>query len=66
MKVETIGIKIDRAIIFEMETTTTTKISTRVTMVTETIKVGPMFYFKIRMLVQGMVEVVRRELKICC
>ena len=51
---------------FEMETTTATKNLTGVTMVTETIEVGPMYHLKIGKFLLGMVEVVWRELNICC
>ena len=47
-----------RIIMFEMEITTTTKTSTRVTMVIEMIGMGPMFFLKIVKLFLGMVEVV--------
>ena len=66
IKVGTMRIKIERASMFEMETTTTKKTSTGVTMVTEMIEVGPMFHLKIGKLILGMVEVVYRKLKICC
>ena len=56
---------IERVIILEMESTTATTTSTGVTMVTETIGMGPMFNFKIGKLYLGMVEVVCHELKIC-
>ena len=59
------GTTTERAIMFEMETTTVTTTSTGVTMVTDTIEVVPMFRLKIRKLLLGMVEVVWRELKIC-
>ena len=55
-----------RVIMFEMEITTTTKTSTRVTMVIEMIGMGPMSLPKIMKLLRGMVEVVWRELRICC
>ena len=55
-----------RVIMFEMEITTTTTTSTGVTMVTEMIGMGPMFLLKIVKLLLGMVEVVWRELRICC
>ena len=56
----------ERVTMFEMATTITTTTSIGVTMVTETIRVGPMFHLKIGKLLLGMVEVVWRELKICC
>ena len=65
IKVETMGITKMRASMFEIETTTTTTTLTGVTMVTEMIEVGRMFYLKIEKFLQGMVEVVWRELKIC-
>ena len=65
IKVGTMGITTERAIMFEMEITTVTTISTRVTMVTKTIKVGPMFHLKIGKFLLMMVEVVWHELKIC-
>ena len=66
IKVGTMGIKIERAIMFDMEKTTTLTTSTGVNMITEMIKVGPMFHLKIGKLLLGMVEVVWRELRICC
>ena len=54
-----------RIIMYKMEITTATT-STRVTMVTEIIEMGPMFLLKIVKLLLGMVEVVWRELRICC
>ena len=55
-----------RVIISEMETTTATTTLTGVTMVTETTGMDPMFLLKIVKLLLGMVEVVCRELRICC
>ena len=55
-----------RVIMFEMEITTTTKTSTRVTMVIEMIGMGPKFLLKNVTLLIWMVEVVWRELRICC
>ena len=55
-----------RVIMSEMETTTVTTTSTGVTMVIETTGVDPMFLLKIVKLLLGMVEIVWRELKICC
>ena len=66
IKVGTMGIKIERAIMFEMGITTATKTSTRITMVTKMIAVGPMCHLKIVKLLLRMVEVVWRELRICC
>ena len=65
IKVGTVGTTTERAIMFEMETTTVTTTSTGVTMVIDTIEVVPMFRLKIRKLLLGMVEVVWHELKIC-
>ena len=50
----------------EMEIKTATTNSTGVTMVIEMIGMGPMFLVKIVKLILGMVEVVWRELRICC
>ena len=55
-----------RVIMSEMVTTTATTISTGVTMVIETTGVDPMFLLKIMKLLLGMVEIVWRELRICC
>ena len=55
-----------RVIMYEMEITTTTKTSTRVTMVIEMIGMGPMFLLKIVKLFLRIVEVVWHELSICC
>ena len=55
-----------RVIMSEMEITTATTTSTRVTMVTKMIGMSPMFILKIVKLLLGMVEVVWRELRICC
>ena len=57
VKVGTMGIKMERVTMFEMETT---KISTGVTMVVEMIRPVPMFHLKIGKLILGMVEVVWR------
>ena len=61
IKVRTMGITTERDIMFEMETTTVTTTSTGVTMITETIKVGPMFHLKIGMFLLGIIEVVCRR-----
>ena len=50
----------------ENETTAATTTSTRVTTVTEMIGMGPMSLLKIVKLLLGMVEIVWRELRICC
>ena len=55
-----------RVIMSEMEITTATTTSTGVTMVTEIIGIGPMFLLKIMKLLLGMMEVVWREMRICC
>ena len=55
-----------RVIMSEMVTTTATTTSTGVTMVIETTGVDPMFLLKIVKLLLGMVEIVWRELRICC
>ena len=55
-----------RVIMSEMEITTVTTTSIGVTMVTEIIGMGPMFLLKIVRLHLGRVEVVWRELRICC
>ena len=55
-----------RVIMSEMEITTATTTSIEVTMVTEMIGVGPMSLLKIVKLLQGMVEIVWHELRICC
>ena len=55
-----------RVIISEMEITITATTSTAVTTVTEVIGMGHMFLLKIVKLLLGMVEVVWRELRICC
>ena len=55
-----------RVIMSEIETTTATTTSTGVTMVTEMIGMSPMSLLKIVKLLLGMVEIVWRELRICC
>ena len=65
-KVETMVTITVRVIMSEMKTTTATKTSTWVTTVTEMIGMGPMFLLKIVMLLLEMVEIVWRELRICC
>ena len=65
-KVRTMVTTIVRVIMSEMETTIVTTTSTGVTMVIEMNGMGPMFLLKIVMLLLGMVELVWRELRICC
>ena len=55
-----------RVIMSEMETITATTTSTEVTMIIEMTRMGPMFLLKIVKLLLGMVEIVWRELRICC
>ena len=55
-----------RFIMSEMEIKTATTASTRVTPVVEMIGMSPMSLLKIVKLLLGMVEIVRRELRICC
>ena len=55
-----------RVIMSEMEIRTATTTSTGVTTVTEMIGMGPMSLPKIVKLLLGMVEIVWRELRICC
>ena len=55
-----------RFIMSEMENTSVTTTSTRVTTVTEMIGMGIMSILKIVKLLLGMVEIVWRELRICC
>ena len=65
-KVELMVTTIVRVIMSEMETTTATTTLTRVTMLIETTGMRPMFPLKIVKLLQGMVEIVWRDLRICC
>ena len=65
-KVGTMVITIVRVIMSEMETTTVTTTLTGVTMLIETTGMGPMSLLKIVKLLLGMVEIVWRELRICC
>ena len=55
-----------RVIMSEMVTTTATTTLAEVTTVTKMIGMGPMSLPKIVKLLLGMVEVVCRELRICC
>ena len=50
----------------KMETVTTTTTSTEVMIEIEMTGMGPMFLLKVVKLLLGMVEVVWRELRICC
>ena len=65
-KVRTMVTTTVRVIMSEMETTTATITSTGVTTVTEMIGMGFMSLLKIVKLLLGMVEIVWRELRICC
>ena len=65
-KVESMVTIIVRVIMSENETTTATTTSTGVTIVTKMIGMGPMSLLKIVKLLLGMVEIVWRELRICC
>ena len=65
-KVGSMVTTIVRVIMSEMETTTATTTSTVVTTITEMIGMGPMSLLKIVKLLLGMVEIVWRELRICC
>ena len=55
-----------RVIVPEMETTTATTTLTGVTMLIETTGMSPMSLLKIVRLLLGMVDIVWRELRICC
>ena len=55
-----------RVFMFDMVTTTATTTSTEVNTVTEMIGMGPMSLLKIVKLLLGMVEIVWRDLRICC
>ena len=57
------GITTEMVNMFKMETTTMTTTSTRVSMVTEMIKMGLMFHLKIGKFLLEMVEVVWRKLR---
>ena len=65
-KVGTMVTTIVRVIMSEMETTTATTTLTGVTMLIETTGMSPMSLLKIMKLLLGMVEIVWRELRICC
>ena len=65
-KVGTMVTTIVRVIMSDMETTIATTTSTGVTMVIETKGMDPMFLLKIVKLLLGIVEIVWRELRICC
>ena len=66
IKVGTMVTTIVRVIMSKMETTIATTTSTGVAMVTETTEMDLMFLLKIVKLLLGMVEIVWRELRICC
>ena len=65
-KVGTMVTTIVSVIMSEMETTTATTTSIGVTMVTKMIGMSPISLLKIVKLLLGMVEIVWRELRICC
>ena len=65
-KVRTMVTTTVRVIMSEMETTTATTTLTGVTMLREMTGMSPMSLLKIVKLLLGMVEIVWRELKICC
>ena len=65
-KVGTMVTKTVRVIMSEMETKTTTTTLTGVTMLIEMIGMIPMSLIKIVKLLLGMLEIVWRELRICC
>ena len=65
-KVETMVTTTVRVIMSKMETTTATTTLTGVTMLIETTGIGPMSLLKIMKLLLGMMEIVWRELRICC
>ena len=65
-KVGTMVTTIVRVIMSEMEATTATTTLTGVNMLIETTGMGPMSLLKIVKLLLGMVEIVWRELRICC
>ena len=66
IKVITMVITTERVIMSKMEITIVTTTSAGVTMVTEKIRVGPIVHLKIVNLLQEIVEVSWRELRICC
>ena len=65
-KVKSMVTIIVRVIMSEMETTTATTTLIGVTMLIETTGMGPMPLLKIVKLLLGIVEIVWRELRICC
>ena len=65
-KVRTMVTTTVRVIMSEWETTTATTTSTGVTTVTDIIGMGPMSLLKIVKLLLWMVDIVWRELRICC
>ena len=66
IKVGTMVITTERVIMSDIGITTATTTSTGVTMVTEMIGMGAMSLLKIMKLLLGMVEIVWRELWLCC
>ena len=66
IKVGTMVTTTVKVIMSEMETTTTTTFLTGVAMLIEMTGMGPMYLLKIVKLLLGMVEIVWRELRICC
>ena len=65
-RIRIIGAKVEGTKVGIMVTTTVTTTLTGVTMLIETTGMGPMYLLKIVKLLQGMVEIVWRELSICC
>ena len=66
IKVGTMVTTTVRVIMSEMETTTATTTLTGVTMLVEMTGMGPLSLLKTMNLLLGMVEIVWRELRICC
>ena len=65
-QIRIIGAKVKGTKVGTMVTTTVTTTLTGVTMLIETTGMGPMSLLKIVKLLLGMVEIVWRELRICC
>ena len=65
-KVETMVATTVRVIMFEMEITTAKTTLIGVTILIKPTRMGPMSLLKIAKLLLGMVEIVWRELRICC